>query len=450
MGEVKPALEKAGFFVVPTSYGRFGVPRFLSPFIWLRQEAIRRVASDIRLGIRSYKQMKRKEPQHLSVIAHSFGTYVVGRILLQFPEFTWDRVIFCGSVVRDNFPFDQVLERFHHPLINEVGSRDFWPALAESAGWGYGSVGSTGFNRPPVETRWHKGFRHSDFLSDKFCTAFWTPFLEGERPKRADKPVELPLWIRAIAWFPLRWILAGLVVALPIFGGLSLRERYATIYSHFTRMDGSIPRDKLSLPQVISVPADGIEAPKITIPGAHLWENVDVNKNDVGFAIKNHIFCETVDALRQVRSNIMINGRPAIPDSYDVHVQLTLTSEEPATNNPSVARADKSSTYYNVGKITARGANTWCRDPQLGISPLDAAGSLGIGEFLSNAFKGLALLGGKNESFSYETKFAVITNDSIGPAWKLVHLAADTKNLPIVRERTRTHDLILTFGPGTR
>lgn len=29
MGEVKPALERAGFFVGPTSYGKFGVPRFL-------------------------------------------------------------------------------------------------------------------------------------------------------------------------------------------------------------------------------------------------------------------------------------------------------------------------------------------------------------------------------------------------------------------------------------
>ena len=195
MGEVKPALERAGFSVGLTSYGKFGVPRFLSPFPWLRQKAIRRVVSDINTAKRSHKLMTGNDPQYMSLIAHSFGTYVVGRILTDYPEFHWRRIIFCGSVVRDNFPFDQVLERFGQPLVNEVGTKDYWPALAESAGWGYGSVGSTGFNRPPVETRWHKGFRHSDFLTEAFCNEFWIPFLQGGKLKRADKPAELPYWI---------------------------------------------------------------------------------------------------------------------------------------------------------------------------------------------------------------------------------------------------------------
>jgi hypothetical protein len=45
-------------------------------------------------------------------------------------------IIFCGSVVRDDFEFDKVLDRFEVPLLNEVGTRDFLPALGESAGWG--------------------------------------------------------------------------------------------------------------------------------------------------------------------------------------------------------------------------------------------------------------------------------------------------------------------------
>lgn len=152
----------------------------------------------------------------MSVISHSFGTSVVSNILTDYPEFHWHRVIFCGGVVREDFPFDQVLERFGHPLVNEIGTKDFWPALAESAGWGYGSVGSTGFNRPPVETRWHNGFRHSDFLTEAFCDTFWTPFLQGQKLKRADKATEMPAWIRAITWFPLRWLpVFLLLVALP-------------------------------------------------------------------------------------------------------------------------------------------------------------------------------------------------------------------------------------------
>jgi hypothetical protein len=44
MGEVKPALEAAGFAVAPTSFGKFSVLRFLMPFASLREKAIRRVA----------------------------------------------------------------------------------------------------------------------------------------------------------------------------------------------------------------------------------------------------------------------------------------------------------------------------------------------------------------------------------------------------------------------
>jgi hypothetical protein len=155
----------------------------------------------------------------MSVISHSFGTYVVGKILTDVPDLQWDRVIFCGSVVREDFPLQRVTRSFRHPLLNDVGTRDFWPALAESAGWGYGSVGSTGFNRPPVDTRWHTGFRHSDFLTAQFCTKFWVDFLKGDKPKPGDKSSAMPLWVRLLAAFPLRWILL-LPLLLPI-GALS-------------------------------------------------------------------------------------------------------------------------------------------------------------------------------------------------------------------------------------
>jgi hypothetical protein len=154
-----------------------------------------------------------RPPKRISIISHSFGTYVTGRLLTDYPEFFWYRIIFCGSVVRDDFPFDQVLDRFGSPLLNEVGTRDYWPAMAESVGWGYGSVGSNGFNRPPVETRWHYGFRHSDFLTKAFCSEFWVPFLRGSKPRQADPPTEMPLWIRAVSSLPLRLLFPGALCA---------------------------------------------------------------------------------------------------------------------------------------------------------------------------------------------------------------------------------------------
>lgn len=213
MNDLRPALEDAGFTVAPTSYGRFGVSRFLWPEplwpepLWLRPKAIKQLATEIRLARRSYKIDKGRDPKRMSAIAHSFGTYLVGRLLMECPEFQWYRIIFCGSVLKENFPFDdQVLERFSRPLLNEIGTNDYWPALAESAGWGYGSVGSTGFNRPPVESRWHHGYTHSDFLTEDFCKEFWIPFLQGHEAKRADKATQMPFWVRLISVVPLRLV----------------------------------------------------------------------------------------------------------------------------------------------------------------------------------------------------------------------------------------------------
>src|SRR4051812_1316584 len=89
MDMVRPALEDAGFVVASTSYGEYGVARFLMPFRFLRRQAIDRVLIDINTALRLYK------PAKLSVISHSFGTYVVSRIIADHPEIVWNRVIFC-------------------------------------------------------------------------------------------------------------------------------------------------------------------------------------------------------------------------------------------------------------------------------------------------------------------------------------------------------------------
>ena len=219
MSDVKRVLEDAGFAVAATSYGKFSVLLFLAPIPWARHFAIERVAADIRTAKRRYEKDTRTGPKRMSVISHSFGTYIVSRILTDKPEFKWHRIIFCGSVVRDDYPFERAEDRFDNPLLNEVGTNDYWPALGSSAGWGYGSPGSHGLNHPLAETRWHHGFRHSDFLTGNFCTKFWIPFLRGEKLLPADKAENMPAWIRTLAMLPLRWII--LVCSLGAFSWLA-------------------------------------------------------------------------------------------------------------------------------------------------------------------------------------------------------------------------------------
>ncbi|HXY59847.1 MAG TPA: hypothetical protein VEH76_14870 [Methylocystis sp.] len=52
---------------------------------------------------------------------------------------------------------------------------------------------------------------------------------------------------------------------------------------------------------------------------------------------------------------------------------------------------------------------------------------------------------------SYEIKFIVVTSGNITPTWKLVRVATNNGNLPLAGlNRTRTHDLTVTFGPKAK
>jgi hypothetical protein len=235
-----------------------------------------------------------------------------------------------------------------------------------------------------------------------------------------------------------------------------------------------------------------------------VWEPVEINPS-MENRIKEHIFCKTVEALRYTNTNMTIKisdgkgrvqYRQPIPDDYGVQMQLNLTIDEVGGFNPSTGylntlqndvvgkvtvpqsfafnigstlssaatRVDTTYSYYNVGKITANGANSWCDDEEKhlqGSSPL-LQSDLGIQRYLmqvvpsqnippsSAPAKGGVGKSAKIDVYSYEVKFIVVTNANINPVWKLVNLNAGTGALPLANiGRTRTHDLILTFGPGT-
>jgi alpha-beta hydrolase superfamily lysophospholipase len=144
---IRSALEDTGFKVEAINYGRFNLLEFLVPVSFFRRKAIATVWNQIRI-------VKDINPDaFISVIAHSFGTFVISHLMQEAFEVKFHRVIFCGSVVGYEFPFEQLKDRFSPPIINEVGTRDIWPAIAESVTTGYGSAGTYGFRRPLVRDR---------------------------------------------------------------------------------------------------------------------------------------------------------------------------------------------------------------------------------------------------------------------------------------------------------
>ncbi|WP_157083679.1 hypothetical protein [Bradyrhizobium manausense] len=208
-----------------------------------------------------------------------------------------------------------------------------------------------------------------------------------------------------------------------------------------------------------------------------VWEGPDI-KGNMAVDIKKHIFCELVHAIKFVNKNLRINDGPSIPDSYGVQMQITLTAEENSAlagglvlnqairdgtlglggNLSSTAtRTDTSYSFYNVGKIAGPGKNNWCDTLEVSGSSL-LMSDLGIGSYLLKAVKAQAELhssaplkpdGLKLDVLSYDVKFVVVSSGNVTPSWKLVSLSANTGGSPFLAAgRTRTHDLILTFGPG--
>lgn len=211
MSAVRPVLEAHGFVVEPTSYGRFDLLRFLIPVPVLKRAAIDSVWRDIQSAIDLHPGLP------VSFIAHSFGTFVVANILKKEFRFRAHRMIFCGSVVRPEYEFEHLKDRFNPPVLNEVGSKDYWPAVAESITWGYGSTGTHGFNRPYVRDRYHADADHSHFLTASFAEN-WPTYLRTGVPEAGTSdadPASCPWWIDLFGVLKLKYVLlvaAGLVI----------------------------------------------------------------------------------------------------------------------------------------------------------------------------------------------------------------------------------------------
>jgi predicted phosphodiesterase len=214
--KVAAPLEENGFKVAMTNYGRFNLVEFLVPIPFFRNSAIATILNQLRI----IKQ--NNESAYLSVVAHSFGTFVVAQIMKREFDIKFHRVIFCGSVMRYNFPFEDFQNRFDAPIVNEVGTRDVWPAIAESVTLGYGSAGTYGFRRPLIYDRWHNGAAHGYFLSDKFCERFWLPLLSDDTiVSGARSPESTRVWLRLLTIFKVKYLL---VAGLLVWGLLSLGD----------------------------------------------------------------------------------------------------------------------------------------------------------------------------------------------------------------------------------
>lgn len=168
-------LAKNDMVPYPLDYGQFGVLEFVTPC--MRE-------SKLDWFHREYDRIRRQENvQRPSIIAHSFGTYLVTELLSKNSEVKFDKIILAGGIAPKAFDWNTIFNNgqvLH--VLNEVAKNDIWPAVAKRVIPRAGCSGSVGFcsQVPGVEQRFspigHSGtFFESRY--DEWARCINTPLL---------------------------------------------------------------------------------------------------------------------------------------------------------------------------------------------------------------------------------------------------------------------------------
>lgn len=216
---LKSELDKHGVKSYPIGYGYFDSFRFWFPYFF-RQGPIEKITQELR-------NIQAKYPtDNIIVIAHSFGTYVISKILLNSPDVKINRLLLCGSIIKNSFRWDKLPKIPRGGIINDCGLKDIWPLLAKSLSWGYGSTGRFGFKSSEVTDRYHD-FGHSDFFDHEFMQKFWIPFILHGQPVKSEKKPISSGWLIPFDILPISTIC---LICLPI---INYRHELLAILKNF-------------------------------------------------------------------------------------------------------------------------------------------------------------------------------------------------------------------------
>jgi pimeloyl-ACP methyl ester carboxylesterase len=165
-----------GFRHEPLDYDYFDTIRFLLP--WSRDKKVDWFRD-------TYGQSAQKFGGTPSIIAHSFGTYIVTRAIEKY-GLRFDRIILCGSIVRMTYPWsEQFKNQRIERVLHDFGARDLWATLVAWVVPDAGPSGAKGYADDAggrVVQRGNKWLGHSDYFHVQNFTERWLPFLRGVDP----------------------------------------------------------------------------------------------------------------------------------------------------------------------------------------------------------------------------------------------------------------------------
>jgi hypothetical protein len=211
-------------------------------------------------------------------------------------------------------------------------------------------------------------------------------------------------------------------------------------------------------------------------------------------AIVGSIHCELKNAVTYIINSDLNSGFPPRAgwlNDWGAQVALTLTIDEQSSFSPSgsyisiihpittiftllgganvssqATRIETINYYYTVKELygTGKGCspNTIANFADHPTGSLLIQSDLKLEEWLSAIVQSQAVgdvsithptpvsnQTAKN-ALSHEVKFIIITNGNVTPMWTLVHATINQAGPLFTASRTRTHDLLMTFGPNVK
>ncbi len=201
----RAAWQESFNWLVSTSYGRmvpvaiykYGVVR--PGVLSRRRHGTLRRRLVARIARASAEAGRIVEDPRPDVIAHSFGTLLLGHALHEHRGLRVGRIVTLGCILRPDFDWATLVRRGQvEAVLNHFGTRDRWAAVAHGAIPDAGPAGRRGFDlhrerwreqdqaAPPVLNVPACGFGHSDFFTDHLphptvlerqFAEVWQPFL---------------------------------------------------------------------------------------------------------------------------------------------------------------------------------------------------------------------------------------------------------------------------------
>ena len=174
---IASTISQLGWVYYPLHYGNFHPLRFCmahqrnAKVEWFRKEF--KIIQD---------QISPIKP---SVIAHSFGTYIVTKALEKYDFIRLDKLILCGSIAPVEYDWQKLFDNKQITKTrNDSGGEDCWAGIVNKFARGTGPSGKNGFSQKHdrlVDIN-HGKLKHSDYLASDFCEAHWVPILEESVP----------------------------------------------------------------------------------------------------------------------------------------------------------------------------------------------------------------------------------------------------------------------------